>query len=161
MLIDDSLHFKTSNLTSLFSSLTLRVAKVCRNSDNSLSNLLTKIVFCSLFHLLKNHCRDLLRGILSSVDIYSRSVVVASLNFVRNAAYLIRNPVEGLTHKSLDREDGFSWICDSLSLCRITYFSLSVVGKRHHRRCGSLSFAVDDNCRLIALHHGNAGVCGS
>ena len=40
----------------------------------------------SLFHLLQNHCRDFLRSIETSVDVYTRNIVVTLYYIIRHAA---------------------------------------------------------------------------
>ena len=80
--VDDTKYFKTCNSTSVFSSLTLSICKVCRNCDNCLFNRFTQICFCISFDFLKNHCRNFLRSI--RLTFYSYFVVCTHVTFNRN-----------------------------------------------------------------------------
>ena len=130
-LVYDSPYLEARNLACLLSSLSLRVVEVCRHCDDSLCNLLSEIILCSLFHLLKNHCRYLLRRIQSSVDVYSRGVIVTFYNFIGDSFYLFSYLIVSLAHESLYREDGVFRICDGLPFCRVTYLSLSALCECH------------------------------
>ena len=68
-LIDDTLHIEACNLASLLRSLTLRVGEVGRHGDDSVGHLLSEIVLGGLLHLLQHHGRNLLRGVLTAIDI--------------------------------------------------------------------------------------------
>ena len=59
--IDDSLHIKTSNLTGILDGLTGSVIIICRTGNDSILHFLSKIIFRSFLHLLKNHRRQFLR----------------------------------------------------------------------------------------------------
>ena len=50
-LVDDSLHFKTGNLTSVFSSLSLCIVKVSRHCNDSFGYILAEVLFCISFEL--------------------------------------------------------------------------------------------------------------
>ena len=54
--IDNSQDLKTCDLTCVLGSLTLRVAEVCRNSDNSLTDSFTQISLRISLEFLQNHC---------------------------------------------------------------------------------------------------------
>src|SRR5699024_4550962 len=59
-LVDDTLYIKTRDLTCILCCLTLCVIEVCRNCDNCLCYLFSKVSLCVRFQFLKDHCRDLL-----------------------------------------------------------------------------------------------------
>jgi hypothetical protein len=48
-----------------------------------------------------------------------------------------------------------------LALGRISYFAFTVFDEGNYGRGGAASFTVGDDYRLVAFHHGNAGVGGS
>jgi len=54
-LINDTLNVETSDLTSIFGSLTLRVVEISGNSDNSVLDGSVEVSFSDLLHLNKNH----------------------------------------------------------------------------------------------------------
>ena len=80
--VDDTKNFKTSNCTSIFSSLTLGVCKVSWNCNNSLFYRFAQVSFCISFDFLKNHCRNFLRSI--RLIFYSYFVVCTHVTFNRN-----------------------------------------------------------------------------
>ena len=80
--VDDTKYFKACNCTSVFSSLTLSICKICRNCDNCLFNRFAQICFCISFDFLKNHCRNFLRSI--RFTFYSYFVVSTHVTFNRN-----------------------------------------------------------------------------
>ena len=160
-LVDNTLYIKTCNLTGLFGSLTLRVGEICRNSYNCLSDILTEIILCSLFHLLENHCRYLLRGVKLTIDIDTRSIVFSADHLIRHTSYFSRNLVEGFTHESLDRENGVVRIGDCLTLSRISDLTLASVSECNYRRSCTLTLIIDDYGRLVAFHYGYTRISGA
>jgi hypothetical protein len=62
-LVDDALYVQTGNLACVFGRLALSIVEVRRHGDDCFRNRRPEIVFCSLFQLLQNHCRDLRRGV--------------------------------------------------------------------------------------------------
>ena len=152
-LVHDTLYFQTGNLTSFLGGLTLRVREVCGYGNHSFGNLLTEIVLGGLLHLLKNHGANLLWGILTSVDIHTWGVVVATYNGVGHTCYLLLNLIEGLTHESLDREDGLLGVCDGLTFSGVTHLALATVYKCHDGRSGALALAVGYYYGLVALKY--------
>ena len=159
--VDDTFNGQTCDFASLFCSLTLRVREVCRNGDNCFVNLCAEVIFSSLFHLLQNHCRNLLRSVFSLVDFYSRSAVFASYYFIRYATHFTWNLVERFAHKALDRVDCTLRIGDSLTFCRFANFAFAIFSECYNRRSSSVSFAVRDNNCFVTLHYGNTRVGGA
>ena len=159
--VNNTFYFQTCNLSGFFSSLTLRVGEICRNGDNSFCNFLSQIIFSSLLHLLKNHCRDFLRSVQTTVNIYTRSVVVTFHYFIRNTCNLFLYLVPVFTHKTFDREDRTCRVSNSLTFSRITYFTLAAIYKCNHRRSCTLTFTVCNYYRFVALKYGNTRVCCS
>ncbi len=152
-LVDDTAHLQTCDLACLLGSLTLRVREVCGNGDHCLRNLSTQIVLSGLLHLLQDDSRDLLRGVLTAVDIYTGSVVVAASYGVGNTCDVACNLIVSFTHKTLDREDRALGVGDSLTLCGIAHLALVSVGERHDRRGCAMTLAVGDYDGLVALHN--------
>ena len=117
--------------------LTLRVGEVCRNSDNCFGYRLTQICFCIGLQLLEDHCGNFLRGVLLAVNV---NLVVR-------------------THVTLDGGNGTLRICNCLTLCGLTYQTLTILGEADNRRRSSRTFCVGDYDCITAFHNGNAGVC--
>ncbi len=152
-LVDDAAHLQARDLARLLGGLTLRIREIGGHGDNRLAHLLTQIILGSLLHLLEDDGRDLLRGILTAVDIHAGSVVVALDDRIGSARDVSRDLVVLLAHETLDRENCSLGIGDSLSLGRVAHLTLRVVGKCHYRRCGAVSLRVGDNHGLVALHY--------
>ena len=69
-LVDDSLDIEACDLARVFCRLLLCIAEVSRNCDYSFCYLLAEICFSVGFQFLKYHCRDILRCIVFSAEIY-------------------------------------------------------------------------------------------
>ena len=160
-LVDDSLHVETGDFACLLRRLTLRVAEVSRHGNHGLLHFLAEIILSRLLHLLQHHSADFLRAVELAVDVHTRRVVVATDHLVAHAVRLLGHAVVGLTHETLDREDGLQRVGDCLPLGRITDLPLAVLGERHDRRRGALAFRVDDDGRLVAFHDRYARVRSS
>ena len=153
--IYNTLYCKTGYFACLFCCLPLRIAEISRNSDYGFLDFLSKIIFGSLLHFLKNHGRYFLGGIKLSADIHPWGIVFTLDYLVRHPFGFNSNLVKGLTHKPLDRKHRVPWVSDCLAFGRIPNLSFTIVGKSHDRRRCSSSFAVCNNNRLIAFHHCN------
>ena len=135
-LVDDTAHIQAGNLTGILGGLTLSIGEVSRYSDNGLGNALAQVVFSIALELLQNHGRDLLRGVALAID---------------------GNLVVG-THVTFDGNNSTVGVCNSLTLCNLTYHTLTGLGKSDNRRCGTGAFSVGDYHRLAAFHNGYTGV---
>ena len=133
-LVDNTENLKACNLTSILGSLTLTVVEVCRNSDYCLGNGLTEISLCISLQLLKNHSRNLWWSI--ALVIYGNGVVL-------------------LAHVTLDGSDGTVRVGYSLTLCQLTYQTLTGLGEANYRWGNATALRVSDNCRLAAFHNGH------
>ena len=60
---NDSLNFQARYFTCFLCGLTLRIIKISWNSNHCFSYVVSKIVLCSFFHFLKNHCGKFLRSV--------------------------------------------------------------------------------------------------
>ena len=112
-LVDDTQNIKACNLACVFSSLTLAVIEVCRNSDNCLGYLFAQISFCISFQFLQNHCGNFFRGIFFVVDSYS---------------------VRAFAHVTFDGADGSVRVGNCLTFCQLTNKTLAVFSKAYNRR---------------------------
>ena len=158
--VDDTLHFKSGNLSGLLRSLTLRIGEVCRYGDDSFRNLLSEIVFGGLLHLLEHHCRNLLRSVVASVDSHAGHAALVDY-IVRNTSDFLLHLVPVLTHEALDRVHGLLGVGDSLALGRVAHLTFAFSSEAYDRGGGALAFAVGDDDGLVALEYRYAGVSSS
>lgn len=160
-LVDDTAHLQTCDFARLLGGLTLRVGEVGRNRDDGFRNLLSEVILGSLLHLLKDNRRNLLRRVLTSVDIDAGRIVVALDDFIRSACDIGGHLIVTLAHETLDREDRAFGVGDSLTLGGVAHLALAVRRESHYRRSRAVSFGVGNNDRLAAFHHCHAGVSSS
>ena len=157
-LVDDTLDVQTGDTAGFLGGLTLRVGEVSRNSDNRFCHFLTEVFFRRLFHLLQNHGGDFLRRVQLTIDVYARSIVLTADHFIRYAGHFRIHLVIGLTHETFDGEHGIVGVGNGLTLGRRADFTLTTVGEGHYGRGCALPLVVDDDSRLIAFHHSDAGI---
>ncbi len=159
-LVDDTLDVEACYLACLFGGLTLRVGEIGRHGDDGIGNLLSQIILGGLLHLLQYHGRDFLRCIFTTVDVYTGIATLVD-NRIRYARNFLFSLLPVLTHETLDGVHRVLWVGDGLTLGGVTNLTLAVVHKAYYRRCSTLTFAVCDYYRLVALEYGNAAVCSS
>ena len=130
-LVDDTFYIQTCDLTSILGCLSLCIIEVCRYSDNCFGYFLAQIVLSICFQFLKDHCGDLLRRIVLSVNVYS---VISS-------------------HMSLNRGNSLLSVGNCLTFCRLTNQTLTGLCECHDRRCGSCSFCICNNGGFSTFHN--------
>ncbi len=135
-LVDDTLYLEAGNASCVLGGLSLGIVEVCRNSDDSLTDLLTEICLGICLQLLQDHCGNLLRCVALAVD-----------------AYLVVR-----AHVSLDGSDGSVCIGYGLTLCGLADQSLAVLCECHNGRCGSETLCIGDDGGLTTLHNGYAAI---
>ena len=155
--VDDTAHFQAGDFACLLGGLTLRVIEVGRHCDYSLSDLLTEKLLSSLFHLLQNHGRDLLRGVVAAIDVDLREVVLA-YHFIGHALDFISHLIAFLTHETLDRIDSTGRVSDGLTFSGVTHFALAAIDECHYRRSGVTAFVVGDHNRILTFKNSHARV---
>ena len=106
-LVYDTLYIESCDTAGVLCRLALSVRKVCGDCDDSFRNCLSEECLCVCLHLLKDHCRDLLRSICLVVD---GDLIVGS-------------------HLALDGGNGPVGICNCLAFCHLSDHSLSGLGK--------------------------------
>ena len=156
-LVDNSLYVEPCNLARIFRSLALRVIKVSRNRDDSLSHFLAEIIFRRLLQFLQNHRRNLWRGVLLPLR-HNRDVVAVPLHLIRDHLQFFANLIKPASHKSLDRENRVLRIGNSLPLSDLPHKPFPSLGKSNHRRRSPPSFFIRYNLGLSTLHNRHAGV---
>ena len=159
--VHNTFYFQTGNLSGFFRSLTLRVREICRNSDYCFRYFLSKIIFSSFLHFLKNHSRNFLRSVQTSVDVNTRSVVIASHYFIRNTSNFFLNLVPIFTHETFDRENGTCRVSNSLTFCRVAHLTFATIYESDNRRSSTFTFTVCNYYRFVTFKYSNTRVCSS
>ena len=160
-LVDDTLDLEAGDLARLLGGLALRVGEVGRHGDDRLGHLLAEVILGRLLHLLEDDGGDLLRGVEAAVDVDARGVVLAAGDLVRHAGDLAVHLVVGFAHETLDREDRVVRIGDGLALGGVAHLALAILSESDDGRRRARAFVIDDNGRLVAFHHGHAGIGGA
>ena len=135
-LVDDTLHVQAGDLAGILGGLTLGIAKVSRNRDDSLGDGLAQIAFRVSLQLLQDHSADLLGGVVLAVQIH---MVI-------------------LAHVTLDGRDGAVSIGDRLALCNLTNHTLAGLGECYHGRGSTVALCIGDDNRLAAFQNSNTGI---
>ena len=131
--VDDTQYFETSNFTCVFSSLTLAVREVCRNSDNCLGYGFAQVFFCVTFQFLQNHCGNFFRRVFFAVDV----------NFV------------GSTHMTFNGAYSSVRVGNSLAFCQLTNKAFTAFGEANNGRGQAATFLVSNNGRFATFHNSN------
>ena len=124
------------------------------------ASVTSEVVLGGLLHLLQNHGRDFLRGVLASVDVDTRIAVFVD-HCVRHALGLLAGLLIGLTHETLDGVHGVLRVRDGLTLSGVADLALTILHKANHGGSCALTLAVGDYYWLVALENGNAAVGSS
>ena len=135
-LIDDTLNVQTGDLARVLGSLTLSVGEVSGNRDDGIGDGGAQVSLGIGLHLLQDHCGDLLRGVVLTVD----------------------GGLEIGAHVALDGADGAVGIGDGLTLSHLTDHTLAGLGEGHHRGSGAGAFGIGDDDGLGALVNCDARV---
>ncbi len=125
-LVDNTLYSKTCYFACFFSSLTLCIVKICRNSNNSFCYFMPKKIFSSFLHFLKDHCRNFLWSIFTVVDLHTGSVIISFNNSIWNTFHFFFHLVKAISHKSFYGRNSFCRVCYSLTFSRITNFTFTI-----------------------------------
>ena len=156
-LIHNTANVETGDGTGFLGGLALRVGEVGRYGNHGVGHFLPEIVLSGFLHLLQNHGRDFLRGILTASDLHTGITVVVH-HCEGYALSLFTALLIGLTHETLDGVYGVLRVGDGLTLCRVTHLALTVLYEANYRRCCTLAFRVSNHYRLIAFENSNAAV---
>ena len=153
-LVDDAKYLQARDLSCVFGGLALGIVEVGRNRDDGLFDLLAQVVLGGLFHLLKDHRRDLggRERLVRVRDLDFHASLGVGLDRVGNE-FLFRGYLVALAaHEPLDREDRVLRIGDRLAAGHLAHEPLTVLGERHHGRCGPAALGVGNHNRLTTLH---------
>ena len=156
-LIHDTAHVESSDGAGFLRGLALGVGEVGRYGNHGVGHFLPEIVLGGLLHLLQNHGRDFLRGVLAAGNLHAGISVVVH-HREGHALGLLAALLVGLAHEAFDGVYGVLRIGDGLTLCRVAHLALTVLYEANYRRGCTLAFRVSNHYRLIALEHGNAAV---
>ena len=157
-LIDNTQHFKASNLSGILGCLTLGIVEICRNRNHGLRHGFTKIALGGFLHLLQSERADLRRRIIFAAC-FDPSIAGLTLgDGVGDEAhiFLCHRIIETTANQALYRKDRIFRISDGLPLGRLTDEALTVFGKGYDRRGCPRAFGIFNHLGLAALHHCNA-----
>ena len=157
-LVDDSFHGKTCNFTSFLGGLSLWIVKICWNGNYRSGYILSQVILRGLLHFLKNHGRQFLWSVQTSVNIHSWCIIVPLYHFVRNPCGLFTGFWVFVTHKSLNGINRFVRVGHRLSFCRVSDLDLPTVNKCDHRWSGTFSLGVWNYHGFVTFHYRDAGV---
>ncbi len=159
-LVDDTQHFKTGDLAGILGCLALSVVEVGRDGDNRLRNRFAEIRLSGFLHLLKDHRRNLRRGIFLAVDFNPGIAIVALDDLVWDKVLVLGNHrvVKAAADQALDRKNGTFRIGDGLTLCRLADKTFVTIRECNDRRGCTRTFGIFDDLRVFAVHDGYAGV---
>ena len=138
-LVHDSQHFEPGNLTGLFGRGALGVIEVGGNRDDRLAHRIAQVRLGVSLQLLQDAGRNLLRGVLGTVN--------------------VDGPV--LAHVALHRADRALGVGDRLTLRHLTDENLAGLGKSNHGRGRATTFGVGNYNGLARLQHTDHRVGGS
>ena len=88
----------------------------------------------------------------------TRSELFTLMTVVGHARGVVAELVETAAHETLGRVDRAFGVGDGLSLGDLTDENLALVVPRHYGRCNPVTLLVDDDLRVLALHHRDDGV---
>lgn len=159
--VNESLNIESSNLSSVNSSLSLRIIKVGGNSNDTVRDLFVHKAFSNSLHLSKNNSRDLLRGeflfLFLECNINHRFIIESFNDLEGEALHVLLNGStrEFLSHKSLNIVDCVSGV---LGLLRLSSFSTKLFSSVEGNKRGSSSKTdfVRHDINLSVLPYSNA-----
>ena len=125
--IYNSANIQSCNFSGFFSSLTLRIIKICWHCYNGFCYFSSEIIFSNFLHFLKHHCRDFLRRILPAININTNGIIVTFHYFIAPMTDLFCYFVITTAHKAFYAANGIMRIGNSLTFCRITHFTFAIL----------------------------------
>ncbi len=138
-LVDDAQHLEPGDAAGVLRGLALGVVEVGGHGDHGLGDLLAEVGFGVRLQFLKDHRRDLGRGVILAVD---RDLVV-------------------LTHLAFDRADRAGRVDDRLALGYDADEAFAALLEGDDRGRGAAAFGVRDDFGLVARDDRHAGVRGA
>ena len=141
-LIDDPLDFKVGDLASVLGGLPPRVVEVSWHRDHGILDVGSHLSLGGLLHFYENKRSNLLWRITLTLSFNPGIAISSPDNLVRQGLEISLSGIviESPSDEPLAREDGMSWIGDSLSLGRNTHEHLLVIRKCDDRRSCSLTY---------------------
>ena len=128
-LVYDTEDVQTSNLTSVFGSLTLRVVEVGGYSDNSVLNVLAHVGLGGLLHLSKDETTDLGWRVLLALGLEPRIAIGVLDNLVWHLLNVALDLGVGelATDETLCGKESILRVDDCLALCSDTNQTLAIL----------------------------------
>ena len=136
--------------------------EIGRYGDYRLGNFLTEETLGRFLHLLQNEGGNLTGAVVLAIGFHPGVAGLAFDNLVGNQALVLFDCriLEVPTDQPLDGEQGVFRVGHRLALGRLTD-QRSLVGKADHGRRGARALGVLNHAGILAVHNGQAGVCGS
>ena len=160
-LVDDALHVEARDLAGVLGGLTLGVVEVGGNGDDGVGDGLAQVLLGVGLHLGENHCADLLRGEVLTVDLDHGAAASAGLDAIGNGLELGAHLVIATAHEALDGEYSVCGVGDGLVLCSLADDAVAVRTESDDGRGRTIALSVDDNRGLAALEDCHSRVGGA
>ena len=94
----------------------------------------------------------------TSVDVYTRCIIIASYYFVRYARNFVSYLIECFTHETFNRENSPRRVGDGLTFGRFSHLAFTTIYESHDRRSRTTAFTVGNYYRLGSFHNGDTRV---
>jgi len=164
--IDDSSDRKTSDLTSIFSGLSLGVIEIGWASNNGVFNWGVKMVFSDFFHFTKDHRGDLFRmeflDFTFKFNDNKRFIMHIRFEFERPSFHIFLDMLvfETSSDKSFGIEDSVCWVSGGLVFSGFTDFSF-LFSKGDIGWSSSVSLFIFNDNDFLFFHDSNTRVGGT
>jgi len=158
--IDDSSDRKTSDLTSIFSGLSLRVIEIGWASNNSVFNRGVKMVFSDFFHFTKDHRGDLfwMEFLCFSFKLNDNKRFIVHIRFdferPKFSIFLDVLVFELSTDESFGIEYSVFWVSGGLVFSGFSDFSF-LFSKGDIRWSSSVTLFIFDDNNFFVFHDSN------
>ena len=94
-----------------------------------------------------------MRSVFATVDVDTRSIVVAADYLVRYAVDFILYLIVGFTHETLDGVYSTFGVGDGLTFGGVAHFAFATVDECNYRRCCVAAFAVRNYNGVVAFEN--------
>ena len=133
--VDNSFYLKSGDFSSCFGSISLRIVKICRNCNNSLSYFFTQIFFSVFFDFSQNKGWNLFWFIFLTIDNNQNSTVRSFFHVKWNVFDFIFHFGIFSSDESLHFIDYIFWFEDCFSFCKISYQKFITFDIDNRRGC--------------------------
>ncbi len=162
-LIDDALHFQTSDATGILGGLALAVVEVGRHGNHRFCHWLAQVIFGGFLHLHQHLCRHFRCGDFLVAHLHPSVAILGLDDGVRHHVdvFLHHLFVKTTANQTLHPEQGVLGVGDGLTLGGRAHQHFAVFHVSDNRRSGTRTFGVFNHLGLAVFHHRHAGVGGA